>query len=175
MKQTVIIYLVLWFGSGWAWADDPVFKIELVIFAQNSHSTEVFRQTQSAIDWPSRMVSNEAYPKVDPAYLRLGGIAERLDKHGAYRLLQHLAWLQTIPSNSLSVPVRIQNPEGTLNGYFRIQRGHLVHLLTDIEYTPLNAGAIYRLSEKRRFKFNEIHYLDHPKFGVITRVTPIND
>ncbi len=60
MKQTVIIYLVLWFGSGWAWADDPVFKIELVIFAQNSHSTEVFRQTQSAIDWPSRMVSNEA-------------------------------------------------------------------------------------------------------------------
>ncbi len=176
MKQTVILYWVLLCVPGWVWgADHPIFKIELLVFTQDGYTTEVFSQTESTIDWPSNTVSDEAYQKVDRTFWRLDGVANRLDKKAGYRLLYHSAWLQPIPPNRLSVPVRIQNPERTLNGYFRIQRGHLVHLLTDIEYTPPSASVIYHLSEKRRFKFNEIHYLDHPRLGVIARVTPIDD
>jgi hypothetical protein len=29
----------------------------------------------------------------------------------------------------------------------------------------------YRLTEHRRIKLQEVHYLDHPKFGVLVRIT----
>lgn len=32
---------------------------------------------------------------------------------------------------------------------------------------------VYRLSERRRIKTAETHYFDHPKFGVLLRVTPL--
>lgn len=35
------------------------------------------------------------------------------------------------------------------------------------------AIPVYRLSERRRIKSAETHYFDHPKFGVLLRVTPL--
>lgn len=35
------------------------------------------------------------------------------------------------------------------------------------------ATPVYRLSERRRIKTAETHYFDHPKFGVLLRVTPL--
>jgi hypothetical protein len=34
------------------------------------------------------------------------------------------------------------------------------------------ARSAYRLSERRRIRSGELHYFDHPRFGVIARVTP---
>ena len=33
----------------------------------------------------------------------------------------------------------------------------------------------YRMTEKRRLKLNEKHYFDHPKFGVLLRVSRLED
>ena len=32
----------------------------------------------------------------------------------------------------------------------------------------------YFLSEKRRLKFKEVHYFDHPKFGAVVGVWPVD-
>jgi hypothetical protein len=49
--------------------------------------------------------------------------------------------------------------------------------LADIELSPSERveedGLIYHLKEKRRVLFKEVHYLDHPKFGLIVKVSPI--
>jgi hypothetical protein len=31
---------------------------------------------------------------------------------------------------------------------------------------------VYRLQQSRRMRSNEVHYLDHPLFGIIVQVTP---
>jgi hypothetical protein len=34
-------------------------------------------------------------------------------------------------------------------------------------------SLVYRLSEQRKLKSQETHYFDHPKFGVLVRVMPL--
>ncbi len=135
-------------------------------------NTEVFDQTESEINWPRRLVSRSAYKQVSPEFMNLHGSYARLARSQNYQAIMHVAWIQSVQSNSLSRAVRISNPEGTINGFFRLQRGNLVHMIADLEYS--RDSVIYRLNEKRRFKLNETHYLDHPKFGVIARISPIN-
>ena len=41
------------------------------------------------------------------------------------------------------------------------------------QITATPAVPVYRLSERRRIRSAETHYFDHPKFGVLLRVTPL--
>ena len=41
------------------------------------------------------------------------------------------------------------------------------------QITAAPAVPVYRLSERRRIRTAETHYFDHPKFGVLLRVTPL--
>lgn len=151
-------------------AAERSYKIELLIFAQDMPTTEVFEQTESQIKWPRSVSDVSSYNK---GSLQLNASYAKLVQSHKYQPLVHVAWGQTIRANSLGRAVRISNPEGTLDGYIQIQRGHLVYLKADFEYSV--GSVVYRLNEKRRFKLNEIHYLDHPKFAVISRVSPIGD
>lgn len=38
--------------------------------------------------------------------------------------------------------------------------------------TPVISEHVYRMQQSRRMRSNEIHYLDHPRFGVVALVTP---
>ena len=149
-----------------------LYKIELVIFAQNMPNSEVFSQRKSKIVWPNKVANRSAYQQVNTQYLSLKNSTAQLARTKGYEPLMHVAWVQSVSANSYSRAVRIKNPEGTINGFFRLQRGSLVHMVADIEYSP--RSIIYRLNEKRRFKFNETHYFDHPKFGILARVSLID-
>ena len=153
-------------------ADTKAYKIELLVFAQEMPNSEVFDQLDSQIEWPRRLADRGSYKQVASEYMNLSGIKTTLQRSAGYRPLMHIAWTQAIKSNRIATAVHIQNPAGTLNGFFRIQRGYYLHMISDLEYSP-NGSVIYRLNEKRRFKLNEIHYLDHPKFGLIVRVSPL--
>jgi hypothetical protein len=80
-------------------------------------------------------------------------------------------------SGRMSLPVEIYDASQKLTGWVKIQRGELLHVLADIELSPSESveedGLIYHLKEKRRVLFKEVHYLDHPKFGLIVKVSPI--
>jgi hypothetical protein len=41
------------------------------------------------------------------------------------------------------------------------------------ESLPWSPWQIYRMEESRRMRSNELHYLDHPMFGMLVRVTPL--
>jgi len=152
-------------------ADERLYKIELLIFTQDMPNTEVFDQVESKINWPKKLVGRSAYKSVSSENMNLQESYTRLARSQNYQPLVHTAWIQSVRSNQLSEAVKISNPEGTINGFFRLQRGHLVHMIADFEYSE--GSIIYRLKEKRRFKLNETHYLDHPKFAVIAHVSPV--
>jgi len=177
MKKTKFIsLLILLFISINISAKERSYTIELVIFAQDMPNTEVFDQVESKIIWPKRLAERLDYPIAASKDITLLSSYKKMTRNGQYQPLMHVAWTQNVKSNRFSKAVKITNNEGTINGYFRIQRGHYIHMHADIEYSPeeeYEDSVIYRLNEKRRFKLNETHYLDHPKFGILVRVSPL--
>lgn len=147
------------------------YKIELIVFAQNMSSSEAFTQTSSRIQWPTSVANQQVYHQVAPEHRRLSGSYRKLANTQGYKPLIHLAWTQRVRANSLSTAVKINDPSGAVNGFIRIQRGNLLHVIADIEYSP--SSVIYRLAEKRRLKLNETHYFDHPKFGLLVKISPL--
>jgi hypothetical protein len=153
-----------------------VYQIELIIFSQAMPNTEVFEQTASQINWPFVLTELSAYKKPDTTTL-----ADRyaaLLKDPAYRPILHVAWIQLVGKGELSVPpVHIQSADGKLDGYLRMQLDQGLQMTVDLELTS-NQGddsgkaVIYRLNEKRTIKLNEVYYLDHPKFGVVAKISP---
>jgi hypothetical protein len=44
-------------------------------------------------------------------------------------------------------------------------------MMVDLELASNPGEIIYRLTEKRSIKLNEVYYLDHPKFAVIAKIS----
>ncbi|MCF6251745.1 MAG: peptidoglycan binding protein CsiV [Methylococcaceae bacterium] len=176
-KIKIVILLLLSVLSSHVQADEQLYKIELLIFSQDMLSTEVFDQIESQIAWPRHTVKRSAYKRVDSKNMSLYASYAKLARSNNYQPLKHVAWIQGIKENRLGTAVQISNADRSINGFFRIQRGNLLHMIADIEYSPGSYmdSVIYRLKEKRRFKLNEIHYLDHPKFGMLVRISLLSE
>lgn len=159
--------------SGLALAEGDAYQIEVIIFSQAMPNTEVFDQTVSQINWPSDLTELSAYKK--PENTTLDDSYAALSKDSTYRPILHVAWVQPIEEAGLSAPVHIQSVKNRLNGYIQMQHVQGLQMTVDLEFTSNvgdNSGEslVYRLTEKRPIKPNEVYYLDHPKFGVIVKV-----
>ncbi|MGR9101067.1 MAG: CsiV family protein [Gammaproteobacteria bacterium] len=158
------------------------FHIELIVFAQHGPNSEKFVQSTSRVSWPSNLAELTA-SSATGALRRtenkvLGSVYGQLSRSSAYRPLLHVAWIQEVKKNSKSPPVHVFQSGGTgggypVNGFVRLERGHYIHLSVDMEYA--GSSLIYRLHERRRLLLNEIHYLDHPRFGIIATVRPVGE
>lgn len=177
-------------------AGEQWYQIELVVFSQQVPSTELFDQLESEIEWPARVAgltrqsfflndlkrSPVPYARIKSQDKMLHGSYAAIKNNFMYQPLLHVSWLQAVGDNRISTAVELKSADGTLNGLVRIQRGYYLQLLVDMEYQPLQIDSytempnpeqyIYHLKEKRRIKLNEVHYLDHPKFGIIAKVKP---
>lgn len=61
-----------------------------------------------------------------------------------------------------------------LDGTVSLTRARFLHLAADLIYVDPATGIPMQLRESRRMRSNELHYLDHPRFGVLVQVTPVN-
>jgi len=155
-----------------ALAETGAYQIELIVFLQAMPSTEMFEQTSSQIKWPPDLTELVAYKKPDNTVLDDSYAA--LSKDSTYRPILHVAWIQ--PSGNVSV--HIQSADGKLNGYLQMQHEQNLQMTVDLELASNQGNGsgstlIYRLNEKRPIKLNEVYYLDHPKFGVIAKISPL--
>lgn len=142
-----------------------------------------------------------AFKKLRSSQFRLGGVYKELSFSRNYRPLLHLSWQQPGRSGSGATPVRIRdilNPESDIaasrqvkvDGTIRLRVSRFLHMDVDLIYLLENLEALNqtdavngpdiprasytRLRESRRMKLNELHYFDHPLFGMITRVSRFN-
>ena len=101
---------------------------------------------------------------------RLGPIAYTLKQRGMV-VHEHIAWRETPgPRNSKrwwSIDA------GRLSGKIQITRGRFLHLNTDLVLREAGSNRSYRVRLKRRMRSDELHYVDHPKLGIIIRATPV--
>ena len=122
-----------------------------------------------------------------PSEMILTDAVATLERHDRFRVLAHKGWIQIAEAKSDSKMVRIQggNPD-ELDGTLRFYMSRYLHLDINMLYSETATGGIffaadsaaadkmsYRISVQRRIKSQETHYFDHPKFGVLVRVKPL--
>ncbi len=128
-----------------------------------------------------------AFEALAPAERRLAGVARRLRNSGGYEVLLARAWRQ--PSFGVSRARRVYlsdvelsgmsteapdaaalRPARRAEGIVSIKVSRLLHV--EVDFLLYHEGTPVRLSETRKVKLREIHYFDHPLFGVIVQVSP---
>jgi len=112
----------------------------------------------------------------------------RLKSRDRYRVLYTATWIQAIPDRDKPVPILIQAGERKqglfeLEGTIAITLGRYLHANANLWFHSFpdkiegaeNIPEIrwMQLSESRRMRSTELHYLDHPKIGVLVQVDPV--
>lgn len=156
-------------------AEGGGYQIELIVFTQAMPNTEVFDQSTQSIQWPPNLAELSAYKKPDATTLDDSYAA--VSKDPAYKSVLHVAWVQPVSEGGrLNAPVHIRSVDGKLNGYVQIQQGQGLQMKIDLELTSdldsdTGKSVVYRLNEERPIKLNEVYYLDHPKFGIVAKIS----
>jgi len=125
-----------------------------------------------------------------PEELKLGNEYRKLRAIAAYEPLVHMGWVQPGLPEEDSVPfdlktVGVLNPRGTV----RVHLIRYLHVTLDLTYQAADAARPqvgssdgldeiatapqFRLTTTRRVSSGELHYFDHPAFGVLVRITPV--
>lgn len=125
-----------------------------------------------------------------PEELKLNNEYRRLVASRAYEPLVHAGWvIPGLPEDEATPfdlkTLGVLNPSGTV----KVHLIRYLHITLDLTYQASNAptsapssvdgldeivvGQKYRLKATRRASSNELHYFDHPAFGVLVRITPV--
>ena len=148
------------------------------------------RQHPDAVGLEPVFLSEEEFTMLD--------VVERLELLDAYAPLMHVGWTQAgFPlqdTDPLDLTVFGEPPIG-FSGSFTLYLERYLHLVVDLTMdAPVEVVAIefddepaytleeigvpqgpvrYRLAEDRIVKNGEVRYFDHPKFGVVAKVTRV--
>lgn len=182
---------LLCLASFLALAQQPTeYIVELVVFQNldpNAANTEHwpedpgFPTVETAIDLSEASLFNPGFELQHPQEHRMTGAAARLNQSGRYRVLLHLSWKQPALSENEAQSVHIKSvPQNTggviIDGTVRLYRARYLHLSADLILFPeFDLSNLFRLQQSRRMRSNELHYLDHPVFGILAQVTPVED
>ena len=154
-------------------ADEDLYDFEMLVFERPGGGADEF--------WPAdpgepdrgagtiRLDSLPGGPKV------LGPEAYTLKKKGLI-VHEHITWRQAPPDRNSSRWYTIGS--GRLNGLVRVTRGRFLHLETDLVLNDANSSTPYRIQLRRRMRSGELHYVDHPKLGILIqaeRYQPVSD
>lgn len=126
-------------------------------------------------------------PSIDSPLWQAAGT---LEADAEYHVLLRKRWLQPADPQSKTKWVYLSNT-GTadpleLEGTVRLYQSRYLHV--DMELVLREGGireasvgrstdelpSVYRISEQRRIRSNKINYFDHPKFGALVWVAPVD-
>ncbi|MCK9530684.1 MAG: peptidoglycan binding protein CsiV [Gammaproteobacteria bacterium] len=180
----------------------PIYDVEALVFARPSADTRVEHwpdrselsphqdeNARSLLPVRSAPGEPQAFQRLPEETLRLAREYQRLVDAPDLEPLLHLAWVQPGLGRDNAVPVVIEGgtePGGHVEGTLRVILARYLHVEADLRYRRpedvrddaeigdvLDAPHdLYRLKESRRMRSKEIHYLDHPLFGVVIVITP---
>jgi hypothetical protein len=135
--------------------------------------------------------------------LTLINAVKAINRQRDLRPVLHLRWRQPVPERAQPAPVWVRAPVTIdapatraglpkIEGHIAVTVGRYLHFAPTLWYNSDTAGlapvpfpppaflqaipaqtGYMALSESRRMRSEELHYLDHPKFGVIVRIDPV--
>jgi len=172
---SVLLSMVIFSTS--AIAADPEYLVEVIIFENRSGNDGGERWLEAGVPPVRdavRLANNKLkFTQLDPDQLELAGVANSLARSGNYRVLYYKGWKQPGFSRQQAKPLRVGTGADQLDGTIRLERGRYLHLYIDLALFPrmgLTGTMPIRLTQQRRVRKTELHYFDHPKFGVLATV-----
>lgn len=63
----------------------------------------------------------------------------------------------------------------TVTGTIKVRLGRFLHMETLLVFTDPTTGQGFRLAQSRKMRSRELHYIDNPRFGILTRILPLDD
>ena len=136
--------------------------------------------------------ASRAYRLVNRSALALDGVWRSLRRSARYRPFLYVGWrLPGLPPGAAR-PVHVSPHLGdrgagggerpTVQGTVKVSVARYLHVKLDLVYrrpgngeaeTPDTVPARFRLVSERRMRYGELHYIDHPLFGVLMRIAPL--
>jgi hypothetical protein len=142
------------------------YHVELVVFRQLGAPPRALPAPEIAAGstLPGRVLV------LPDASWQLGALAGGLAQHG-YAPLAHSAWTAIVPPNGRTTAHTedLLPAAAAVAGSIAVQRGQYLFVGLELDYRGA-AGQVYGMREKRRVKFGERHYFDHPAFGAIVAI-----
>lgn len=167
MKIRLALLLLLIPGFGQA----ATYRVDLIVFADKYSAAEASSRTPNlngALDRNDPALAAAGIRVLPDASFELGSALAKLKSSGRYQPLLAVAWTQTNPRSERGPSLRLTSTEApSLDGSVALLLGNYLHVDVDLAYN----GQLLR--ERRKLKRDEIHYLDSPKLGVLTRVTKL--
>jgi hypothetical protein len=155
-------------------ASAVTYKVELLVFQHldSRTDTELWRAAPAA-DYGGAVDLNGARDRRFRATgVVLSALRSRLDNSRQYRVLEHVAWTQPGLGSGSAVPVRIRSP-GALDGTVKVTLSRYLHVYSDFMFEGAGVGQPVRVRDHRRMRSRELHYIDHPLFGILVQITPV--
>lgn len=182
MKRILTLIACLFVASTAAAPAPTSYDIEVVVFENRLpqlEGNELWLQDVSATapDLATAVDITDAVP-TDSS---LTNAVSALQRDGSYKVLVHQRWRQSAEEKSAAKAVRLRNPDGQLEGVLRFYMSRFLHVDVDLllrdQTAVVNQSAVmglnYRLTEHRRVKTQEMNYFDHPKLGMLLRITAV--
>lgn len=121
--------------------------------------------------------------------LALSVQARRLEASGEFQVLEHFGWHQRVPERNAPQPIYIHLSD-ELQGYLSVTLGRYLHTAATLwlgfngsqisppfgggDAVPADVKHPYaELRQNRRMRSGELHYFDHPLFGVLVRIDKV--
>ena len=155
----LLAVLALWLPCN-AVAD--IYELEMVIFERPGGGENEFWP-----ELPDELPEIAGTPRLDAMAAgsrQLGPEAFSLNKRGM-NVLEHIVWRQTPGARDSQRWYALD--ANRLNGLVRITRGRYLHLETDLVLRDAATAQPYRVRLHRRMRSDELHYVDHPKLGIL--------
>jgi hypothetical protein len=118
----------------------------------------------------------EGYTELPEERRTLGAIEGALKRSAGYRPIAHIGWSQPAAARGASPTVSLDAAlAGTgLTGTARLGVGRFLHLELELDYQTED-GRVRTITQSRRMRNGERHYLDDPQIGVIVTVNRRED
>jgi len=125
--------------------------------------------------------------------IELNSIARKLSPEKGYKILFHKAWSQNTGSDRQMPTVIIESAKGSsqLSGTIKLYKSRFAHVDFDLNLERQIPNKIkseflaqqkfspdeiapetwqFKLKESRKIRPNQLHYIDHPLFGIIVQL-----
>ncbi len=84
-------------------------------------------------------------------------------------------YLRGYPEPPFDSTVRLEQKVGTtLYGGIKVWVGRFLHFDTLLSYTPPGSTVSFPMLSERRLRSRQLHYIDNPRFGIITKIFPVD-
>ncbi len=124
---------------------------------------------------------------LDEDKLSLNAEQRTLARSTGYRVLRHIGWRQVVQdrkqAQDIDIPAQPDADAVDVEGSVKVAVERYLHLYLDLKLIDpslaVEAGYSgyelpeFRLHQHRRMRSGELHYFDHPKFGVLAVITPV--